>query len=100
MKHKKRFNFYFDLHGHSVKKNVFMYGPECSIQHVNYELCRELPRLLSNITSLFRYYSCIFRITNEKSTTSRAILNKILDIPYAYTMESSNGFYFDSISHS
>lgn len=100
MKHKKRFCFYIDLHGHSVKKNVFMYGPDFNIQHTNYELCRELPRLLSSITSSFRYYSCIFRITNEKSTTSRAIFNKIIDIPYTYTMESSNGLYFDSISHS
>lgn len=64
MVHKKRFNLYLDLHGHSVKKNVFMYGPDFSIQHANYELSRELPRLLSNVTSLFRYYSCIFRITS------------------------------------
>ena len=40
MKHKKRFSFYIDLHGHSVKKNVFMYGPDFNIQHINYEFCR------------------------------------------------------------
>ena len=34
--HKKRFSIYIDLHGHSVKKNVFMYGPDFSIQHGNY----------------------------------------------------------------
>ena len=62
--HKKRFSWYVDLHGHSVKKNVFMYGPDFSIQHGNYELCRELPRILGSLTSLFRFYSCIFRISS------------------------------------
>jgi cytosolic carboxypeptidase protein 2/3 len=38
--HKRRFNLYLDLHGHSVKKNVFMYGPDFSIQHSNYDLSR------------------------------------------------------------
>lgn len=33
---KKRFCIYLDLHGHSVKKNVFMYGPDFNIQHSNY----------------------------------------------------------------
>lgn len=28
--------FYLDFHGHSVKKNVFAYGPEYSISHKNY----------------------------------------------------------------
>ena len=86
--HKRRFNIYLDLHGHSVKKNVFMYGPDFGIQHANYELSRELPRLLGNVTSLFRYYSCIFRISGEKATTARAILNRQIDIPFTYTMEA------------
>jgi hypothetical protein len=34
--HSKRFCLYIDLHGHSDKKNVFMYGPDFSIQHANY----------------------------------------------------------------
>lgn len=38
--HKKRFCIYLDLHGHSVKKNVFAYGPDFSIQHSNYDLSR------------------------------------------------------------
>ena len=39
-KHKKRFSIYIDLHGHSVKKNVFMYGPDFSIQHSYYSASR------------------------------------------------------------
>jgi hypothetical protein len=51
---------------------------------------------LGSLTSLFRYYSCIFRISSGKATTSRAILNRKIDIPFTYTMESSNGFYYDA----
>lgn len=52
------------------------------------------------MTSYFRYYSCIFRISNEKTSTARAVLNRNIDIPFTYTMESSNGFYYDSVMHS
>lgn len=76
-----------------------MYGPDFNIQHSNYELSRELPRLLGNMTSYFRYYSCIFRISSEKTTTARAIFNRSVDIPFTYTMESSNGFYYDPLAH-
>jgi hypothetical protein len=95
-KHKRRFCLYIDLHGHSVKKNVFMYGPDFGIQHANYETSRELPRLLAALTSAFRYYSCIFRIASEKAATGRAIFNRTLDVPFTYTLESSNGFYYDA----
>lgn len=63
-----------------------MYGPDFNIQHAYYESSRELPRILGNITSYFRYYSCIFRISNEKIATARAIFNRSLDIPFTYTM--------------
>lgn len=29
--YKNRLIFFLDLHGHSVKKNVFLYGPEYEI---------------------------------------------------------------------
>lgn len=84
--HKKRFCIYLDLHGHSVKKNVFMYGPEYSIQDQNYEICRQLPRILGNLTNYFRYYSCTFKISEAKMSTGRAVFNRELKIPYTYTM--------------
>lgn len=44
---------------------------------------------------MFRYYSCVFRISQCKETTARAILFKKLNIPFAYTLEASNGYYYD-----
>lgn len=44
---------------------------------------------------MFRYYSCIFKINELKSTTARAVLLRKLGIPLSYTIETSNGFFFD-----
>ena len=63
-RHKKQFCIYVDLHGHSIKKNVFMYGPDYTLQDYNYEISRELPKILGNLTPYFRYYSCSFRISD------------------------------------
>jgi hypothetical protein len=95
----KRVAMFLDLHGHSVKKNVFIYGPEYPISDNSYYECRELPRLLSNITSMFRFYSCIFKISFCKDTTARAIINRTVPVTNCYTIEASNGFYYDRDSH-
>lgn len=44
---------------------------------------------------MFRYYSCSFKVSECKNTTARAILLRKLEIPLSYTIETSNGFYFD-----
>lgn len=44
---------------------------------------------------MFRYYSCIFKINEFKNTTARAILLRRLGIPLCYTIETSNGAFFD-----
>lgn len=59
-------DYYIDLHGHSIKKNSFLYGPEHELNSNKYNECRILARCLSNLTSMFRYYSCIWRISTSK----------------------------------
>ena len=44
---------------------------------------------------MFRYYSCIFKISEVKATTARAIMLRKLNVPLSYTIETSNGSYFD-----
>jgi hypothetical protein len=57
---------YIDFHGHSTRKNVFIYGPDYKMADANYMLCRVFPKTISKLTDTFRYYSCIFKISKSK----------------------------------
>ena len=39
-----------DMHGHSRKKNVFVYGPQFLLSDDRYYRCRLIPKLLSEAT--------------------------------------------------
>lgn len=64
--YKNNLLLFLDFHGHSIKKNVFMYGPEFPITDRYYYESKILPRMLGRNTEMFRYYSCIFRISSFK----------------------------------
>lgn len=82
--YRSRLMFFIDFHGHSVRKNVFIYGPEYDIWEPNYYRTRILPKILADKTEIFRYYSCMFRISDWKRTTARAVL--LRQIPHCYTV--------------
>jgi murein tripeptide amidase MpaA len=42
-----RLAFYFDVHGHSSKKSVFMYGPRFPLHSEHYLKIRILPKLIA-----------------------------------------------------
>jgi hypothetical protein len=86
---------FLDFHGHSTKKNTFAYGPEFPIIDRFYYEARLFPKLISNSTCMFRYYSCNFKINELKETTARAVMLRRLNVPLSYTIETSNGCYFD-----
>ena len=44
---KDNLQLFLDFHGHSVKKNVFAYGPEYPIIHKYYYECRMFPKIVS-----------------------------------------------------
>ena len=50
------------MHGHSRKKNVFIYGPQEPLHSASYLKMRIIPKLLAEETSKFRYHSCRFRL--------------------------------------
>lgn len=81
---KARLMFFLDFHGHSVKKNVFLYGPEYEIWENNYYKTRIFPKIMASKTEIFRYYSCLFRIADFKRATARAVL--LNTIPHCYTI--------------
>ena len=52
---------YIDFHAHSKKKGVFIYGPYFPLHSEYHCKIRVIPKLLSENTEFFRYYSCKFR---------------------------------------
>jgi len=75
-----------DFHGHSKRKNIFMYG--CNIQE-NPEITRCIPYIISKSSSYFFYPYCSFRMQKSKEATMRISLFKETKIPLIYTLEAS-----------
>ncbi|MCJ8735307.1 hypothetical protein PDJAM_G00245330 [Pangasius djambal] len=90
-----------DYHGHSRKKNVFMYG--CSVKetvwqtNVSASSCdlqedlgyRTLPKLLSQLAPAFSLSSCSFVVERSKESTARVVVWKEFGVQRSYTMEST-----------
>jgi cytosolic carboxypeptidase protein 2/3 len=85
----ENFLAFIDMHGHSRKKNVFMYGPEFPIHDTRYLSMRIIPKLMSENSELFRFFSCNFRIHPSKESTARVVLWREFNITNCYTLESS-----------
>lgn len=83
-------SMFVDLHGHSAKRNVFMYG----MDSVGSLQSRILPKLLSKQTEMFRYYACSFKLSKDKRTTARGCFMPFFKI--CYTVESSVSCYYDT----
>jgi len=76
-----------DLHGHSRKQNVFMYG--CNKKD-NPGLCRAFPFLMSKINPYFSFDYSRFGVQKSKESTARvAMFKELRTVPCIYTMESS-----------
>ena len=86
---------FIDMHGHSRKKNVFIYGPPIPLHSDKYYKVRVIPKLLSEETEMFRYHSCRFLNEKSKRTAARIVLNKELGIFNCFTFEASFHSYYD-----
>ena len=85
---------FIDMHGHSRKKNVFMYGPEYPIHDSRYLKMRIMPKLMSEQSEMFRFFSCKFRISKSKEKTARVVLWREFNIMNCFTLEASfQGFF-------
>ncbi|KAM9810611.1 cytosolic carboxypeptidase 1 [Neosynchiropus ocellatus] len=92
---------YCDYHGHSRKKNVFMYG--CSVKetvwqsNISATSCdlqedlgyRTLPKILSQIAPAFSMGSCSFVVERSKESTARVVVWREIGVQRSYTMEST-----------
>lgn len=80
---------FIDMHGHSRKKNVFIYGPYFPLHSEKYLKMRIIPKLLSEETTKFRYFSCKFRIEKSKEKAARIVLWREFNIMNCFTFEAS-----------
>lgn len=80
---------FIDIHGHSRKKSIFMYGPHFPLHNERYLKMRVLPKLLDEKTDMFRFYSCKFRIQKSKLKAARVVLWKEFNIMNCFTLEAS-----------
>ncbi|XP_041369383.1 cytosolic carboxypeptidase 1-like [Gigantopelta aegis] len=92
-----------DYHGHSRKKNIFMYGcspnmswilndtnnPASSGNKMDDYAFKTLPRLLQTSAPGFSIQNCSFVVERSKETTARVVVWRHIGIVRSYTMESS-----------
>jgi hypothetical protein len=84
---------FIDIHGHSRKKNAFFYGPYFPLHDERYIKLRVLPKLFSERTHVFRYWSCKFRIAPSKEKAARAVMAREFGLTNSLTLETSfHGF--------
>lgn len=77
---------YCDLHGHSRKKNIFMYGNNFSdTPHQT----RVFPYILSKLCDYFSFEDSRFSNNLSKESTARVAMWRELQIPNVFTMETS-----------
>ncbi|XP_061679258.1 cytosolic carboxypeptidase 4 isoform X2 [Syngnathoides biaculeatus] len=94
-----------DYHGHSRKKNVFLYG--CSVKETLWQSgstvenaglkedpgYRTIAKALDRIAPAFSFNSCNYMVEKSRSATARIVVWKELGVLRSYTMESTyNGF--------
>jgi len=78
---------YCDLHGHSRRKNVFMYG---NTDPLNPEATRIFPFIMSKICdNHFSYDYSRFKVQKNKESTARIALWRELKVNNMFTMEAS-----------
>jgi len=75
---------YIDIHGHSRKKNIFMYGNNApSVKE------KVFPRILSRMIDYFSFPDCSFLVKKGKESTARVVVYNELEIINSFTLEAS-----------
>lgn len=78
---------YCDLHGHSRKQNVFIYGCHNNSKP---EETRVFPLMLSKLSNFFDFSSCRFGVQKSKDSTARvSVYKELVTCPNIFTLEST-----------
>ncbi|XP_067827511.1 cytosolic carboxypeptidase 4 [Heptranchias perlo] len=92
---------YCDYHGHSRKKNIFMYG--CSLKETLWQSgssidtatlkedigYRTIPKILDKISPAFAINRCCFLVQKSREATARVVVWREIGVLRSYTMEST-----------
>jgi hypothetical protein len=85
-KAERELQIFCDFHGHSRRKNIFMYGCNVSAQP---EETRLFPFIMGQLCPFFIYNYSRFGNQKSKESTARMALFNELKVPAIYTIESS-----------
>lgn len=80
---------YLDMHAHSKKKCVFIYGPYYPLHSLRYLKVRVFANLLGKHTEMFRFRACKYREEREKMTAARLVISREFGIMNSFTIEAS-----------
>ena len=86
---------FFDIHGHSRKRNVFAYGNTCTRRYrmksaPKYPHAEKiLPLMMAKLCSEFSFDECTFHVTKKKEGTARVVNWAEMGVVLSYTIESS-----------
>lgn len=85
----------FDFHGHSSRRNVFIYGPKVTPTNQKSLRAKSLAYLIATMTDMFRFNSCLWKVdppnqlSKSKKRTLRGVFLSLAKTKYAFTFEHS-----------
>lgn len=77
-----------DLHGHSKKQNVFLYGCHKNPKNTMHSGIL-IPSFMAQSNPFFDYSQCHFRLEKSKESTARITIHREFNVKYSYTIECS-----------
>eukprot|EP00347_Sterkiella_histriomuscorum_P016106 403354471 len=80
---------FFDIHQHSKRKSIFLYGPQYPLHNTMYSAVRVLPKIMSSLSEMFRIHSCRFRNEDYKENCARMFIERQFGIQFSYCLECS-----------
>jgi len=92
---KKRVKLFCDMHGHSLFKNIFLFG--CS-ENQTWEgtgrkkeavAYRQLPLILHDTAPAFSLRNSSFMVQKDRASTARVVVWKHFNVEMSYTLEST-----------
>lgn len=92
-KEERDIQLYCDIHGHSRKKNAFMYGWEYGAFEYDNKaknaILRLFPAFMEQKNKWFRFKDCSFKVEKSKEETARIVWFKEIGIRHSFTLEST-----------